>query len=69
MGCNTGNGEKLSSSQAQLGQTTCLAVALFLSISCVTSSVAALYVSLVCIISLAMERKMYALDKDKAEHD
>ena len=25
IGCNTGNGEKLSSSQAQLGQATCLA--------------------------------------------
>ena len=27
VGCNTGNGEKLSSSQAQLGQATCLDVA------------------------------------------
>ena len=27
IGCNTGNGEKLSSSQAQVGQATCLAVA------------------------------------------
>ena len=27
IGCNTGNGKKLSSSQSQLGQETCLAVA------------------------------------------
>ena len=27
IGCNTGNGKKLSSSQAQLGQATCLAAA------------------------------------------
>ena len=33
IGWPTGNGKKLSCSQAQLGQTTCLAVALFLSIS------------------------------------
>ena len=33
-GWPTGKGKKLSSSQAQLGQATCLAVASFLSISC-----------------------------------
>ena len=33
-GWPTGNGKKLSSSQAQLGQATCLAVAYLLSISC-----------------------------------
>ena len=33
-GLPTGNGKKLSSSQAQQGQATCLAVAYFLSISC-----------------------------------
>ena len=49
IGCNTGNGKKLSSSQAQQGQGTCLADALFLSISCVTSYVAALYVVARCI--------------------
>ena len=42
IGCNTGNGKKLSSNQAQLGQATCLADAKFLPISCVTSYVAAL---------------------------
>ena len=39
----TGNGKKLSCSQAQLGQATCLAVALFLSISCGQSYVRRLY--------------------------
>ena len=38
-GWPTGNGKKLSSSQAQLGQSTCLAVAYFLSISGATSTV------------------------------
>ena len=37
-GCRTGNGKKLSSSHAQLGQATYLAVASFLSVSCATST-------------------------------
>ena len=37
-GWPTGNGKKLSSCQAQLGQATCLAVAYFLSISCEPST-------------------------------
>ena len=37
-GCRTGNEKILSSSQAQLGQATYLAVAQFLSVSCVTST-------------------------------
>ena len=37
-GCRTGNGKKLSSSQAQLGQATYLAVAQFIAVSCETSS-------------------------------
>ena len=44
-GCNTGNRKKRSTSRAQPGQATCLAVASFLSISCVTSYVATLYIS------------------------
>ena len=43
MGCNTGNGEKLSNSQACCLAQLCLAASKFLSISCVTSYVAALY--------------------------
>ena len=39
IGWPTGNGKKLSSTQAQLGQTTCLVVASFLSISCKPSNV------------------------------
>ena len=42
-GSTTGNGKKLSSSQAQLGQATCLAVAYFPSISCGSSTPSALY--------------------------
>ena len=42
-GWPTGNGEKLNSSQAQLGQATCLAVAYSLSISCRPSTPSALY--------------------------
>ena len=42
-GWPTGNGKKLSSSQAQLGKATCLAVAYFLSISGATSTPSALY--------------------------
>ena len=42
-GCRTGNRKKLSSSQAQLGQATYLAVALFISISCATYSPSTLY--------------------------
>ena len=45
IGWPTGDGKKLSSSQAQLGQATCLADAYFLSISCVTSYVATLYLT------------------------
>ena len=40
-----GNGTKLSSSQSQLGQATCLAVAYLLSISCGPSYVRRLYMS------------------------
>ena len=43
IGLPTGNGKKLSCSQAQVGQATCLAVALFLSISCGPSYVRRLY--------------------------
>ena len=43
IGWSTGNGKKLSCIQAQLGQATCLAVALFLSISCGPSYVRRLY--------------------------
>ena len=42
-GWPTGKGKKLSSSQAQLGQATCLAVAYFFSISCGPSTPSALY--------------------------
>ena len=42
-GCRTGNGEKLSSSQAEPGQAIKSAVAYFPSISCATSSQVALY--------------------------
>ena len=42
--CRTGNGKKLSSSQAQLGQAAYLAVALFLSVSCAPSTPSTLYV-------------------------
>ena len=42
-GWPTGKGKKLSSSQAQLGQAACLAVAYFLSISGATSTPSALY--------------------------
>ena len=42
-GWPTGYGKKRSSNQAQLGQTTCLAVASFLSISCWPSWTRALY--------------------------
>ena len=41
--CRTGNGKKLCRSQAQLGQTTYLAVAQFLSVSCATSTPSTLY--------------------------
>ena len=41
-GLPTGNGKKLSSSQTQLSQATCLAVAYFLSISCGSSTPSAL---------------------------
>ena len=41
-GYPTGNGKKLSRSQAQLGQATCLAVAYFLSIFCGPSTPSAL---------------------------
>ena len=44
-GWPTGNGKKLSSCQAQLGQATCLAVAKFISISCGSSTPSALYTS------------------------
>ena len=43
IGLPTVNGNKLSCSQAQLGQATCLAVALFLSITCGPSYVCRLY--------------------------
>ena len=43
-GWPTGNGKKLSSCQAQLGQATCLAVAYFFSISCGPSTPSALYI-------------------------
>ena len=43
IGCKTGNGEKLSNSQACCLAQLCLAAALFRSISCVTSYVATLY--------------------------
>ena len=42
-GWPTGNGKKLSSSQAQLGQATCLANAYFISTSGATSTPSALY--------------------------
>ena len=42
-GCRTGNREKLSSSQEQLGQATYLDVAQFLSVSCATSTPSTLY--------------------------
>ena len=42
-GWTTGNGNKFSSSQAQLGQATCLGLASFLSISGATSTPSALY--------------------------
>ena len=42
----TGNGKKLSSSQAQLGQATCLAVAEFLTISCGPSCGRTLYITI-----------------------
>ena len=44
IGWPTGNGKKLSCSQAQLGQATCLAVASFLSISCGPTYVRRLYI-------------------------
>ena len=44
-GCCTGNGKNLSSSQAQLGQSTYKAVAYFLSVSCATSTPTTQYVS------------------------
>ena len=44
--CPTGNGEKFSSSQAQLGQATCLAVASFLSISCGANYLLARYMEI-----------------------
>ena len=45
VGFNTGNEEKLSCNQAELGQASCLAVAEFLSISSVKSYVDTLYIA------------------------
>ena len=49
----TGNGRKLSSSQAQLGQATCLDVDLFLFISCGPSCGPTRYVNDVLVIFLS----------------
>ena len=54
VGWPTENGKKLSNSQAQLGQATCLAVAYFLSISGGLSTPSALYMSL-CTITLGRD--------------
>ena len=60
IGCNTGNREKLSSRQAQLGQATCLAVAQFLSVSCVTSTLSALYIRALLEVDLqGLEKVMF----------
>ena len=72
IGWPRGNGKKLSSSQAQLGQTTCLAVALFLSISCGPTYVRRLYISfffkhntsvwtMICLEVLAMQQTCSSL--------
>ena len=63
-GWPTGNGKKLSSSQAQLGQATCLAVSYFLSISCVPFTPSALYSDgkIVCGVQmLHREHKRYCI--------